>query len=49
MLVWALEANPAVEFYKRLGAIPVTRKRIDIGGKDLSDLALGWPSLDPLL
>jgi GNAT superfamily N-acetyltransferase len=49
MIVWALEANPSVEFYKRLGAIPVTTKIIHIGGKDLSDLALGWPSLDGLL
>ena len=49
MLVWALEANPAVEFYKRLGAIPVTRKIIQIGGKDLPDLALGWPTLSSLL
>jgi GNAT superfamily N-acetyltransferase len=49
MIVWALEANPAVEFYKRLGAIPVTTKVIHIGGKDLPDLALGWTSLSSLL
>jgi ribosomal protein S18 acetylase RimI-like enzyme len=49
MIVWALEANPAVNFYKRLGAIPVTNKTVNIGGKDLPDLALGWPSLDQLL
>jgi ribosomal protein S18 acetylase RimI-like enzyme len=50
LLVWALEANhPAVAFYKRLGAIPVATKPIDIGGKELSDLALGWPTLNPLL
>jgi hypothetical protein len=49
MAVWALEANPAVQFYKRLGAVPLARKFINIGGKDLPDLALGWPSLDPLL
>jgi len=49
MIVWALEANPAVEFYKRLGAIPITRKMINIGGKELSDLALGWTSLSSLL
>lgn len=49
MIVWALEDNPAVGFYKHLGAIPVTSKTINIGGKDLPDLALGWPSLDQLL
>jgi ribosomal protein S18 acetylase RimI-like enzyme len=49
LIVWALEENPGVEFYKRLGAIPVTTKIINIGGKDLSDLALGWTSLSSLL
>jgi GNAT superfamily N-acetyltransferase len=49
MIVWALAENPAVEFYKRLGAIPVMTKTTDIGGKDLSDVALGWPSLDLIL
>jgi ribosomal protein S18 acetylase RimI-like enzyme len=45
MLVWVLAQNPAVEFYKRLGAIPVSEKRIEIGGRSLLDLALGWPDL----
>jgi ribosomal protein S18 acetylase RimI-like enzyme len=50
MLVWALEENrPAIAFYKRVGAIPVTSKIINISGKDLSDLALGWTSLVSLL
>jgi len=49
IIVWVLEANPAVDFYKRLGAVPVTKKTINIGGQDLSDLALGWHSLDLLL
>jgi len=49
MIVWALEENSAVEFYKHLGAVPVTRKTINIGGKDLPDIALGWPSLENLL
>jgi ribosomal protein S18 acetylase RimI-like enzyme len=50
MLVWALEENhSAIAFYKRLGAIRVAQKSINIGGKELSDLALGWPALDPLL
>jgi len=49
MVVWALEENAAVEFYKHLGAAPVTRKSINIGGKDLPDLALGWSSIQLLL
>jgi L-amino acid N-acyltransferase YncA len=49
LLVWALEANqPAIAFYQRLGAILVATKSIDIGGKELSDLALGWPDLSQL-
>jgi ribosomal protein S18 acetylase RimI-like enzyme len=50
MLVWALEENhPAIAFYRRIGAISVTTKIVDIGGKALSDLALGWPDLTSLL
>jgi GNAT superfamily N-acetyltransferase len=49
MIVWALQDNPAVEFYRRLGALPLRTKTINIGGKDLTDLALGWLSLASLL
>jgi ribosomal protein S18 acetylase RimI-like enzyme len=45
MIVWVLAQNPAVEFYKRLGAVPVAEKTIDIGGRSLQDLAFGWPDL----
>lgn len=48
MIVWALEANPAVRFYQRLGAIPVTRQAIEIGGATLAEVALGWPDLQLL-
>ncbi len=46
ILVWVLEQNPAVSFYRRLGAIQVARKFIEIGGVSLPELALGWPTLD---
>jgi len=46
MAVWVLEKNPAVAFYKRLGAIQIAEKTIDIGGSLLEELALGWPDLD---
>ena len=49
VIVWALEQNPAVGFYRRLGATPVLRKTIQIGGADLPDLALGWPDLHLLV
>jgi len=49
MMVWVLEANPAVGFYQHLGAIPVTQKHIHIGGVDLPELALAWPAIQSLL
>jgi L-amino acid N-acyltransferase YncA len=49
MLVWVLEQNPSVLFYKRLGAVQIARKIINIGGADLQELAFGWPSLDRLM
>jgi ribosomal protein S18 acetylase RimI-like enzyme len=49
MLVWVLEENASVAFYRRLGAVSLARKIINIGGADLQDLALGWPSLDRLI
>jgi ribosomal protein S18 acetylase RimI-like enzyme len=49
MIVWVLEQNPSVSFYQRLGAVQIARKVINIGGADLQELALGWPSLDRLI
>jgi len=49
MLVWVLEANPAADFYRHLGAVPVTSQTIEIGGATLPELALGWPNLEVLL
>lgn len=45
MLVWVLESNPAVQFYLKAGAGHITSKPIEIGGVQLSELALGWPDL----
>lgn len=49
MIVWVLEQNLSVSFYERLGAVRIARKIINIGGADLQELALGWPSLDRLI
>ncbi len=49
IVVWALEQNPAVRFYEKAGAQRVTSKQIEIGGRLLPDLALGWPDLTRLL
>lgn len=45
MVVWVLALNPAVNFYKRLGAIEIARKTVDIGGASLDDRVMGWPDL----
>jgi L-amino acid N-acyltransferase YncA len=49
LVVWVLEKNPAVGFYQRLGGSPIAQKSIEIGGAQLQEIALGWPSLDRLL
>jgi GNAT superfamily N-acetyltransferase len=45
MLVWVLQQNPAVGFYRRIGGKAVSGKMIEIGGVALPDLALGWKDL----
>ena len=45
MIVWVLQENPAVGFYKHLGAVAVTGKMIEISGVKLPELALGWKDL----
>jgi len=45
MLVWVLEQNPAVHFYEKLSGQYVMSKRIEIGGLELSEFALGWKNL----
>jgi GNAT superfamily N-acetyltransferase len=46
MAVWVLERNPAVAFYRRLGAVQIAQKTIEIGGAPLEELAFGWPDFD---
>jgi GNAT superfamily N-acetyltransferase len=49
LLVWALEQNPAVFFYQRLGAVRIAERSIEIGGAHLPELAFAWRSLDDLI
>ncbi|HEY6306920.1 MAG TPA: GNAT family N-acetyltransferase [Candidatus Angelobacter sp.] len=49
LLVWVLAKNPAVGFYERLGGSAVAQKEIEIGGAQLTEIALGWANLDNLL
>lgn len=45
MMLWVLEGNRTVAFYKRMGGVPSGSKTEEIGGKPLNELALGWPTL----
>jgi GNAT superfamily N-acetyltransferase len=48
-VVWALEQNPWCAFYERLGGRRVAQKMIEIGGRQLSDIAYGWQDIGLLL
>lgn len=42
MLVWVLRENPARGFYERLGGRYLREKMIEIGGRELPEIAYGW-------
>ena len=48
MLVWVLAANPAREFYARLGGRQVASKQVAMGRDDLEEVAYGWDDLSAL-
>lgn len=48
MLVIVLKDNDAVDFYKALGAQQVDELHIEIGGKPLDELVLGWRSIEEI-
>jgi GNAT superfamily N-acetyltransferase len=48
MIVWVLEKNPSRYFYVKSGAQFVASKDIQIGGVTLSEVAYGWPDLNPI-
>jgi ribosomal protein S18 acetylase RimI-like enzyme len=45
MCLWCLKDNPACSFYERLGGFLTAEKTIEIGGKQLVDVAYAWPDL----
>ncbi len=49
LLVWVLEQNPSVGFYRQLGGVQVAQQMIQIGGVDLSEIAFGWVDFDALI
>jgi GNAT superfamily N-acetyltransferase len=49
MLVWVLADNPYREFYKRLGAVVVRDKTVEIGGVSLKEQAYVWKDIRTIL
>ena len=45
LVIWVLKENPACRFYERLGGWQAAEKVIEIGGKELIDVAYVWPDL----
>ena len=45
LVVWVLKDNPARLFYERLGGRMIAEKAVEIGGKELLDVAYAWPDL----
>lgn len=45
MLIWAIEENPACRFYEALGGKKIDTEEIEIGGKNLSEVAYGWDDI----
>ena len=45
LVIWVLKENPACRFYERLGGWQIAEKAIEIGGKELIDVAYVWPDL----
>lgn len=42
MLIWALAANPAGGFYRRMGGVPLREQIIAVGGIELPEVAFGF-------
>lgn len=45
LVIWVLKDNPACRFYERLGGRRMAEKVVEIGGKELTDVANVWPDL----
>lgn len=44
-LVWVLRDNPACFFYERMGGFRVAERRERLWGRDVPEVAYGWPDL----
>ncbi|NMC06269.1 MAG: GNAT family N-acetyltransferase [Candidatus Lokiarchaeota archaeon] len=48
MITWVLAGNRATGFYEALGGTRIAKKFIDIGGKQLEEIAYGWSDVHSL-
>lgn len=48
MYVWVLVDNHSKQFYERLGGEHITEKTIEIGGRQLKEVAFGWRAFHQL-
>jgi GNAT superfamily N-acetyltransferase len=47
---WVLENNPTIGFYQKTGAVVSSTGKTDIiGGLEVKELAIEWPSLEPTM
>lgn len=46
-MVWVLERNPSIGFYKSLGGQYITKKELKIGDDIVTEVALGWKECNP--
>jgi GNAT superfamily N-acetyltransferase len=45
VVVWVLRDNASRYFYERMGGSAIAERRERIGGRDLDEVAYGWPDL----
>ena len=49
LLIWVLEANPALKFYEALGGQYLHAKEIEIGNQRLVEMAYGWKDMRTII
>jgi GNAT superfamily N-acetyltransferase len=45
LITWVVKDNPACRFYERLGGRIMGEKTVEVGAKELVDVAYAWPDL----
>jgi GNAT superfamily N-acetyltransferase len=48
LIVWVIKDNPACRFYEWLGGRLMGEKVVEVGGRELLDVAYAWPALTVL-